>query len=178
MTETVWLCPSCNARFDNRQVDGICDSCGHDFEADPTIQRRPAAKLSADDIAGEPASSADEPGEPGEPDESVRLLAPWGVIVITPGPTVNIGRHDDDFRDELCERPLVSRHHLRIEWTDQRDPLDGRRGVNVIDRQSTNGTFIDGVEVAPFKKTFARVGSVVHLSPDPDRGLELRIEDV
>lgn len=152
-----WRCPTCLKTKDGRLDYGVCEteSCGNDFEARPT-ERVPQARTAP------------------QPDESSRLAFPWGEFELKVGQVVTLGRKDGDFVDHLVGRTKVSRSHLLIRASGPSNP----GGVDLRDDRSVNGTMVDGENIPSGEWVAAQPGSVVELSPDPNKGLRFEVVNV
>lgn len=70
------------------------------------------------------------------------------------------GAADNDFVEDF---PMVSGHHCEIYY-------DGEQ-LSILDRESTNGTWVNGRRIPPFQRAIIRPGDVISLGshPLPDR---------
>lgn len=189
-----WCCPVCGRELDDRKVAGTClPPCDNDFEArpavalpDPTTGPESTAEPTKSDAplparchhCERPVDSASCQACQRDP-RGTRVRFPWGDVWVVPGPTIEVGRQTSTvFQAELAGRTKVGREHLRIEWADHRRLNVVGDGVIVIPYDSKNGTFLDGELLEPYARVFAPVGSRLQLSPDTQKGLEIRIGHV
>lgn len=84
------------------------------------------------------------------------LLLPWGTRILADGERLELGRGVGPYADRLDGVPTVSFDHASIT----------RRGNELVllDHDSTNGTFVDGVKLEPRVERSLRAGEVVRLS--------------
>lgn len=83
------------------------------------------------------------------------LALPWC------GPRV-LGALAEYGSDLVCDLPVVSRRHARLELV-QSVAERGALRCAVTDLGSTNGTFVNGVRLQPFRDFFARPGDTISL---------------
>lgn len=102
---------------------------------------------------GTPTASSDE-------GEAFQVVLPWATVQLVEGDRVALGRLPSfsPFASELAPTPRVSRRHAIIHRP---------QGVPVlVDQESQNGTFCNGVRVTPFAEIALRNGDVVSLAGD------------
>lgn len=160
-------CPSCAEEFERVVAPGSsirCPSCG-------LLIAVPGERASVDPGSSRSPVSTGDPFAEAPLRFVVTVASSRGsrVVELDPGSIVEIGRQCGPLTD-LCADNISSRHaELRV--TD--------RGLVVVDvgndgRGSTNGTSVDGIDVAPGVPTPVSPGSTISCASDPP--LTLRVE--
>jgi serine/threonine protein kinase len=107
------------------------------------LQRHPADRYqSAEEMVAalEPLIEGPKGPPPPLPNYTIGVTKPDGTqerVSLEPGQILTIGRAEDN--DLMLDDPHVSRHHARVEFD--------RRDIKVEDRDSLNGTYLDGLKL-------------------------------
>jgi hypothetical protein len=109
-----------------------------------------------DDPLAERCGHCDRPLSAGGPGQVPVLLLPWGTPVLGDGERLELGRGVGPYADQLEQVPTVSFDHASVTRV-------GNELV-LMDHDSTNGTFVDGVRLEPRVARSLRAGEVVRLS--------------
>lgn len=102
-----------------------------------------------DELGGDPATETFDPSPDARGQLALTVVhhpdqAALGTrVTVTPGQTLEIGRHSDAFGPDALARSAVSRRHASIECSAVGD-------LTVVDHGSRNGTFVNG---GPVKAT-------------------------
>ena len=87
-----------------------------------------------------------------------RVEFPWGFRLVASGRPLTVGRDTPGLESELASYPNVSRKHALF--------TGAEHGVIVTDLASTNGSYINDIQIAPRESAVAHDGDVVRLAAD------------
>lgn len=148
-----------------------CSACGTqigrpEMIACPTCGLPLAISVDADMADGALQVEAATESAVGVQRHQLIVSTPWGPVEISDDP-VAFGRDANfsRFAAQLAHYDNVSRRHAVLRA--------GEGFVIVEDRESQNGTYIDGARVGRDDEGRARPGSVIHLGRDP--AVEIRV---
>ncbi|GGM76363.1 FHA domain-containing protein [Dactylosporangium sucinum] len=148
MAAVTWVCPigGCPVR------QGRPGSCPDD------LVQLVRERTEPEEPVADPAPGAAGEGDAAPP-TGLALDCPWGQLIDIPAEDLEIGRSSPAFRGRgIDPYDQVSRVHARLSWQHGR--------LTVVDLDSANGTYVDGVKLIPGEPAVLRPGQQLRLGLD------------
>lgn len=176
---TVTMCPSCHTAVDPDRT--VCPKCWRPIPEPPKASDAlrpddPAPTGVRDDLASLvtcPRCAADRPRTLPDcpycspPAVAIAIVFPFGEWIMLSGEPLLIGRGPDcPFAAQLVANLSISRSHARFDF-------DGRT-LLMIDLGSTNGSFVNGAQLAPGVPSEVRPPDTIRFGRDAPVEAQLR----